>query len=103
MHIWSSGTGDTGVSIWWGPKQRSQSAPRPRPTRFLALPIGHHPKLRSAVSALTSSWLAHEPLVKGLDATIVVNPCRLHITLGVLPSAPQQQQQQQQQGPPEQR
>jgi len=20
MHIWSSGTGDTGVSIWWGPR-----------------------------------------------------------------------------------
>src|SRR5712672_2004055 len=87
-------------------KQHSQSAPRPRPTHFLALPIGHHPELRSAVSALTSSWLAHEPPIEGLDASIVINPRRLHLTLGVmtrLPSAPQQQEEEEEEGPPQQR
>ena len=57
---------------------------RPRPTHFLALPIGHHPELRNTISALTSSWLAHEPPIEGLDPSIVVHPRRLHLTLGVL-------------------
>jgi AKAP7 2'5' RNA ligase-like domain len=56
----------------------------PRPTHFLALPIGHHPELRNAISALTSSWLAHEPPIEGLDPSIVVHPRRLHLTLGVM-------------------
>jgi activating signal cointegrator complex subunit 1 len=55
-----------------------------RPTHFLALPIGHHPELRNAISALTSSWLAHEPPIEGLDPSIVVHPRRLHLTLGVM-------------------
>ena len=64
------------------PKQ--PGAPKPRPTHFLALPIGHHSDLRNAVSALTSSWLAHEPPIDGLDPSIVVHPRRLHLTLGVM-------------------
>jgi activating signal cointegrator complex subunit 1 len=56
----------------------------PRPTHFLALPIGHHPELRDTISALTSSWFAHEPLIEGLDPSIVVHPRRLHLTLGVM-------------------
>jgi activating signal cointegrator complex subunit 1 len=56
----------------------------PRPTHFLALPIGHHPELRNAISALTRSWLAHEPPIEGLDPSIVVHPRRLHLTLGVM-------------------
>jgi len=55
--------------------------PKPRPTHFLALPIGHHAELRDAVSALTSSWLAHKPPIEGLDPSIVINPRRLHLTL----------------------
>ncbi len=55
-----------------------------RPTHFLALPIGHHPELRNAMSALTSSWLAHEPPIEGLDRSIIVHPRRLHLTLGVM-------------------
>ena len=55
------------------------------PTHFLALPIGHHPELRNIISALTSSWLAHEPAKEGgLDPSIVVHPRRLHLTLGVM-------------------
>ena len=55
-----------------------------RPTHFLALPIGHHPELRNAMAALTSSWLAHEPPIEGLDPSIVVHPRRMHLTLGVM-------------------
>jgi len=62
--------------------------PKPRPTHFLALPIGHHAALRSAISALTSSWLAHEPPIDGLDPSIIINPRRLHLTLGVMALAP---------------
>ncbi|KAI0299562.1 hypothetical protein BC826DRAFT_1102683 [Russula brevipes] len=62
--------------------------PKPRPTHFLALPIGHHPELRSAISALTSSWLAHDSPIDGLDPSIVVQPRRLHLTLGVMALTP---------------
>jgi AKAP7 2'5' RNA ligase-like domain len=55
-----------------------------RPTHFLALPIGHHTELRNTVSSLTSSWLAHQPPIEGLDPSIVVQPRRLHFTLGVM-------------------
>ena len=64
--------------------------PKSRPTHFLALPIGHHAELRDAVSALTSSWLAHEPPIEGLDPSIVINPRRLHLTLGVMTLASSQ-------------
>ncbi|KAH9165931.1 kinase A anchor protein [Lactarius sanguifluus] len=60
----------------------------PRPTHFLALPIGHHGHLRSTVQALTASWLAHDPPIDGLDPSIVVQPRRLHLTLGVMTLAP---------------
>lgn len=56
----------------------------PRPTHFLALPLGHHADLRSAVQELTTSWLAHDPPIDGLDPSIVVQPRRLHLTLGVM-------------------
>jgi activating signal cointegrator complex subunit 1 len=36
------------------------------------------------MSALSSSWLAHEPPIDGLDPSIVVHPRRLHLTLGVM-------------------
>jgi hypothetical protein len=61
----------------------------PRLTHFLTLPIGHHAELRSAISALTTSWLAHEPPIDGIDPSIVVNPHSLHLTLGVMALAPQ--------------
>jgi activating signal cointegrator complex subunit 1 len=70
-------------------QQRRQPAnPNSRPTHFLALPIGHHPELRNAMSALSSSWLAHEPPIEGLDPSIVVHPRRLHLTLGVMALGP---------------
>lgn len=36
------------------------------------------------MSALSSSWLAHDPPIDGLDPSIVVHPRRLHLTLGVM-------------------
>ncbi|KAF8495772.1 AKAP7 2'5' RNA ligase-like domain-containing protein [Russula emetica] len=78
----------------WQRQQQQQQQPtsgdsnnkrsRQRPTHFLALPIGHHPELRNAISSLTSSWLAHEPPIEGLDPSIIVHPRRLHLTLGVM-------------------
>ena len=66
------------------PSANRNSSKTSRPTHFLALPIGHHPELRNAMSALSSSWLAHEPPIEGLDPSIVVHPRRLHLTLGVM-------------------
>jgi activating signal cointegrator complex subunit 1 len=40
------------------------------------------------MAALTSSWLAHEPPIEGLDPSIVVHPRRMHLTLGVMALAP---------------
>jgi activating signal cointegrator complex subunit 1 len=65
------------------PHAKGQSSTT-RPTHFLALPIGHHAGLRSAVQGLTTSWLAHDPPIDGLDPSIVVQPRRLHLTLGVM-------------------
>jgi activating signal cointegrator complex subunit 1 len=78
---------DLDLSSTNGSQQRRQARRpqhNPRPTHFLALPIGHHPELRNAIAALTSSWLAHEPPIAGLDPSIVVHPRRLHLTLGVM-------------------
>ncbi|KAI0262406.1 kinase A anchor protein [Gloeopeniophorella convolvens] len=66
------------------PTETTARQPKPRLTHFLALPIGHHADLRQTVTALTSSWLAHEPPIDGLDPSIVINPRRLHLTLGVM-------------------
>ncbi|KJA17032.1 hypothetical protein HYPSUDRAFT_1046429 [Hypholoma sublateritium FD-334 SS-4] len=49
-----------------------------RPTHFLALPLHTHDELRSRKGATSSS------LVEGLDTSIVIDPWRLHMTLGVM-------------------
>jgi len=51
-------------------------------------PTGHHPELRRGVEELTS--LALEPPINGLDPSIVVQSCRLHLTPGVMTLAPPQ-------------
>ncbi|KAK7682304.1 hypothetical protein QCA50_014507 [Cerrena zonata] len=58
--------------------------PKPRLTHFLALPIGHHAGLRRRISAFTDALLRTDPAIPGLDETIVINPRRLHLTLGVM-------------------
>ncbi|KAN0131551.1 AKAP7 2'5' RNA ligase-like domain containing protein [Lactarius tabidus] len=73
------------------PRTQGQG-PTSRPTHFLALPLGHHADLRSAVQGLTTSWLAHDPPIDGLDPSIVVQPRRLHLTLGVMSLTPNQEE-----------
>jgi activating signal cointegrator complex subunit 1 len=55
----------------------------------LSLPIGHHPALRTRVQAFTDALLSADPPIPGLDATVVVPPRRLHLTLGVMSLARQ--------------
>ncbi|TEB27248.1 hypothetical protein FA13DRAFT_1736636 [Coprinellus micaceus] len=58
--------------------------PAPRPTHFLALPLHTHPRLASLVSSFQSALLAHDPSIAGLNGSIVIDPRRLHLTLGVM-------------------
>lgn len=39
-----------------------------------------------------TSWLAHDPPINGLDPSIVVQLCRLHVILGVMTLATEQEQ-----------
>ncbi|KAF5360756.1 hypothetical protein D9756_004431 [Leucocoprinus leucothites] len=66
------------------PLQRLPAAPRP--THFLALPLHNHSTLRTRVANFQRSLFDGEgkPLVRGLDRTIIIDPRRLHLTLGVM-------------------
>ncbi|KAF9261703.1 hypothetical protein L218DRAFT_961190 [Marasmius fiardii PR-910] len=58
-----------------------------RPTHFLSLPLGQYPQLRRNVGDFQSALLQLQntsSAVKGLDPSIIVNPRRLHLTLGVM-------------------
>ncbi|EAU80986.2 hypothetical protein CC1G_03162 [Coprinopsis cinerea okayama7 len=50
----------------------------------LALPLQHHSTLRTRVANFQSALLEHAPPITGLDNTIVIDPRRLHLTLGVM-------------------
>ncbi|KAF9078844.1 AKAP7 2'5' RNA ligase-like domain-containing protein [Rhodocollybia butyracea] len=54
----------------------------PKPTHFLCLPLGHHPDLQEKVTRFYSLLLRDK--VEGIDPTILINPRRLHFTLGVM-------------------
>ncbi|KAH6907432.1 hypothetical protein BKA70DRAFT_1427824 [Coprinopsis sp. MPI-PUGE-AT-0042] len=54
-------------------------------TVLLALPLHTHSALRTRVAAFQAALLESDPPVKGLDRTIVIDPRRLHLTLGVMP------------------
>ncbi|KZT69482.1 hypothetical protein DAEQUDRAFT_726430 [Daedalea quercina L-15889] len=66
------------------PHHRRWGPPRPRPTHFISLPIGHHAELQKTVSSFTDALLTSDPAIEGLDQSIVVPARRLHITLGVM-------------------
>ncbi|ESK88559.1 hypothetical protein Moror_3174 [Moniliophthora roreri MCA 2997] len=56
-----------------------------RPTHFLSLPLGQYPSLRSKIAKFEDALLNSSPnAISGLDPTIVINPRRLHLTLGVM-------------------
>jgi len=64
---------------------------KPRLTHFISLPLGQHAPLCERVSAFTSALLYpgdEEKAVAGLDASIVIPPRRLHLTLGVMALSP---------------
>ncbi|CAK5279014.1 unnamed protein product [Mycena citricolor] len=66
-------------------RRRAQERPQSiRPTHFLSLPIGHHADLRTRVSHLHARIKAHAPPIVGIDPSILVDPRRLHFTLGVM-------------------
>ncbi|KAF6742831.1 hypothetical protein DFP72DRAFT_1103285 [Ephemerocybe angulata] len=65
-------------------KQQKGKEPKIQPTHFIALPLNRHESLRNDIASFQSSILAHEPPIKGLDKSIVIDPRRIHITLGVM-------------------
>ncbi|KAL0953332.1 hypothetical protein HGRIS_004577 [Hohenbuehelia grisea] len=66
---------------------------KPRPTHFLALPLGHHSQLREKLQKFRAALLTSDPPIRGLEPKIAVDPRRIHFTLGVmtLESAPETQ------------
>ncbi|KAF7297592.1 hypothetical protein MKEN_01382000 [Mycena kentingensis (nom. inval.)] len=68
------------------PPQKAKAA-SVRPTHFLSLPIGHHPELRKRIKALHDQILPPGTTpcaIEGIDKTVLVDPRRLHFTLGVM-------------------
>ncbi|OSC98155.1 hypothetical protein PYCCODRAFT_1439489 [Trametes coccinea BRFM310] len=61
-----------------------EKVPKPQLTHFIALPIGHHARLRESMQTFTDRLLASTPPIPGLDRSIVIPPRRLHFTLGVM-------------------
>ncbi|KAJ7140848.1 kinase A anchor protein [Mycena epipterygia] len=66
--------------------------PKPaRPTHFLSLPLGHHPELRKRIHEFHQKLLpsgdaatVDNVVIDGLDHSILVDPRRLHFTIGVM-------------------
>ncbi|KAK6996891.1 AKAP7 2'5' RNA ligase-like domain-containing protein [Favolaschia claudopus] len=89
---------------------RATKSDIPRPTHFLSFPLvyippllprgirnsmqvqssqGHHPTLRSRIrdfhsKILSSSPDGDAPVIEGIDQSILVDPRRLHLTIGVM-------------------
>ncbi|KAI0073014.1 hypothetical protein K474DRAFT_1686391 [Panus rudis PR-1116 ss-1] len=57
---------------------------------------GHHVGLQQRISTFTQALLASDPVIPGLDQTVIIPPRRLHLTLGVMsldrPSSSEQSQ-----------
>ncbi|KIK05289.1 hypothetical protein K443DRAFT_91599 [Laccaria amethystina LaAM-08-1] len=92
------GQGD-GVRRAWPKKVASPQVDRNkiRPTHFLALPLNNHPTLRAKIGTFQNALLAEghpnpgtsqvrrsSTPIGGLDKSIVIDPRRLHLTLGVM-------------------
>ncbi|KAI3998498.1 hypothetical protein K525DRAFT_214564 [Schizophyllum commune Loenen D] len=56
----------------------------PRPTHFLSLSLATDPTLRARLIAFGDALLAASPPVAGLDKSIIIDPRRVHLTLGVM-------------------
>ncbi|KAF8176864.1 hypothetical protein K438DRAFT_1770341 [Mycena galopus ATCC 62051] len=85
-------TDSTGIprNHWPSPSKTSPQKPKqnpPRPTHFLSLPLGHHSGLRERISELHEKLLPPRDTaapIEGLDRSILVDPRRLHLTIGVM-------------------
>ncbi|KAJ6594810.1 kinase A anchor protein [Mycena capillaripes] len=58
-----------------------------RPTHFLSLPLGHHPELRDRIKEFHQKLLPAgdaATVIEGLDKSILVDPRRLHFTIGIM-------------------
>ncbi|KAK6977538.1 AKAP7 2'5' RNA ligase-like domain-containing protein [Favolaschia claudopus] len=73
------------------PRRAPKSAPKaksdiPRPTHFLSFPLGHHPSLCETIRHFHSKILptGDTTVIEGLDQSILVDPRRLHLTIGVM-------------------
>ncbi|PPQ64972.1 hypothetical protein CVT24_008160 [Panaeolus cyanescens] len=82
----------------------SKKPEKPRPTHFLALPLHTHAELSGRISQFHKALFATEDLsslgsgniytsrgkpristlIEGLDSTILIDPIRMHMTLGVM-------------------
>ncbi|PVF98400.1 hypothetical protein CPB86DRAFT_784847, partial [Serendipita vermifera] len=74
----SRGRGDAKSGQQHGKKGGKQI----HPTHTLCLPLGHHDALQTRVREFTDALLASNPPIEGLDEMMVIEPARLHITLG---------------------
>ncbi|KAG7094941.1 hypothetical protein E1B28_005743 [Marasmius oreades] len=75
------------VEAWTKPLEQKKGISMTRPTHFLSLPLGQHSQLRGVVGNFQSALLLLQKTpdaIKGLDPSIVINPRRLHLTLGVM-------------------
>ncbi|KAK7001491.1 hypothetical protein R3P38DRAFT_1796761 [Favolaschia claudopus] len=73
------------------PRRAPKSAPKaksdiPRPTHFLSFPLGHHPPLCERIRRFHSQIIppGDTTVIEGLDQSILVDPRRLHLTIGVM-------------------
>ncbi|GLB45250.1 hypothetical protein LshimejAT787_2100100 [Lyophyllum shimeji] len=76
------------------PKKRAARRPNrgPTPTHFLAIPLNTNPALRARVAAFQDGLFepafqpdgTRKPPVRGLDRSVVIDPIRFHLTLGVM-------------------
>ncbi|KAK7047348.1 hypothetical protein VNI00_006579 [Paramarasmius palmivorus] len=69
------------------PQSQSQDAKAVsvRPTHFLSLPLGQYPSLRTKVKTFQDELVnTSSNAIAGLDPSIIINPRRLHLTLGVM-------------------
>ncbi|KIY45498.1 hypothetical protein FISHEDRAFT_61214 [Fistulina hepatica ATCC 64428] len=58
--------------------------PQPRPTHFLSLSLASHENLQRKLLEFNQALSALSPSIRGLDKTILVDPRRIHLTLGVM-------------------
>lgn len=58
--------------------------PRPAYHELTAILQGHHSTLRTRLSTFTDALQQSEPPITGLDPSIVIDPRRVHLTLGVM-------------------